>query len=427
MAVTNQTLVDNNAIYVTEMRNTAIAALQNLYNLATQWQSTFTGAVWLGGKYTVEGLSGVTQLDAITSPPNTLTVGAAATIPTYGTIPEFEVPAIVTAALGNLPTFSTGDMTTIVAPTLTLEPDLDGYTSPKWNEAAWEQLKLLLHEFSGSIGGSDSVDTAITKLTSDTTKLQNALYSADVDRKQQVLRDVMSAISSNTGAKGFSHPNMMTNAKHIATQQEYMFELNKISMVLIDRLMVWAKEAYHFAIEQQMSAHNMDVEFNIKYANTLLQSYATTLNGVIAKYKQDVEKLVAYTELELKKYAQLTEVQLKTYTEVANLELKKFAAEADNNINAEVRRYTTELELKIKKYNTEAEILIRKHIAEYDVAISKFGHDVQSLVGCQSERTKLELGQYTTKVQAASNLVQGAATILNSHSQHILGIVKDTN
>lgn len=270
-------------------------------------------------------------------------------------------------------------LASIVLPgTLPSPPDLSGFTATQWNETSWNSLKSLLTEFTSAIGGSDDIDTVVTKLTSDTDKLQVAMYAADRERKQQGLRDSFSAADAATGADGFTYPNCMTTALKLAAQQQFMFDLSQVSRDLIGKLLDWAKNNFQFSVQQGISAHQADIDFNIRYAGVLVSSYEASIRGIMETYREQIAGIVAKMETDVKAYA-------------ARLEAFKANIAAD---------------------------------AEYDKAqLLKYSEDVKQhqsdvLAGIQALESNSK-----NKVTAYAAAAQASATLAGSASQIVVGNV----
>ncbi len=209
-----------------------------------------------------------------------------------------ELDATIKAALEAFDTTLAG----INPPVLPAAPGTAGYISPVWNDTFWTNLKNSLTVFTGNITSSDNVDTVVTKLSSETDKLQVALYAAELERKQQALRDAFSAANSATGARGFTMPNSMTTALKLAAQQQYMFDLSQASRELVKMIFDWAKSNYQFTVSKQIEAHGADVDFNIRYAGVLVQVFDTSVRAVLDEYRTKVVSETAKMDQKIKEY-----------------------------------------------------------------------------------------------------------------------------
>jgi hypothetical protein len=182
-------------------------------------------------------------------------------------------------------------------------PTLTTYNTAQWNESNWTQLHTALDSFISTIGGADDIDTIITKLTSDfTTKREIAIFEKDYERKSQVLRDLYSAASASTGAKGFLYPNIITVALKLKAQQDFQFSLEETGRILINHIYEWAKANWQFSIEKGITAQQADMDFNIRFANLLITRYTAQLNGLIDAYKAQISTIIQQAEHKLKEY-----------------------------------------------------------------------------------------------------------------------------
>lgn len=252
--------------------------------------------------------------------------------PATGTYTKFtEADNAIAAALAAYDTA----IAAIPAPAaLPTAPALAGYTAPIWSDTFWTDLKGILTVFTADITSSDDVDSVVTKLTGETTKLQVALYAADRERKQQGLRDSFSAASSLTGSKGFTHPNSMTTALCLVAQQSFRFDLSQVSRDLIKHVFDWAKSNYQFTIEKQIAAHSADTEFNTRYADTLVRVYDSELKGILYGYREQVEIELSKAGQKIKNYALRLEA-IKTNADIDNAEDRINAA----NFGTEVQQH----------------------------------------------------------------------------------------
>lgn len=268
-------------------------------------------------------------------------------------------------------------LASIVLPgTLPIPPDLSGFTATQWNETSWNNLKNLLTDFTATIAGSDDVDTVITKLTSDTDKLQVAMYAADRERKQQALRDTFSAASAATGAEGFTYPNSMTTALQLAAQQQFMFDLSQVSRDLITKLLDWAKSNFQFSVQQGISAHQADIDFNVRYAGVLVSSYEASIRGVMETYREQIAGIISKMETDVKAYS----IRLETFK--ANV-----AADAEYD------------KMQLLKYSED----VKQHHSDV-------------LAGIQAQESNSK-----NKVTAYAAAAQASATLAGSASQIVVG------
>ena len=252
-------------------------------------------------------------------------------------------------------------------------PAVDGYTTPIWNDTFWTNLKSLLTTFTSNITSGDDVDTVVTKLTGETTKLQVALYAADRERKQQALRDAHSAANSAVGARGFTYPNSMTTALKLAAQQQYTFDLSQASRDLVKQIFEWAKSNYQFTVERQISAHSADVDFNIRYADILVRVYSEKVRSILEEYRNKVAGEISKAEQKIKEYTlrlDVTRVNAAIHEsddriKLAKLEgkIKEYAQRLEVvRVNAAIdesddRIKLAKLEAKLKEYAQQLEVV----------------------------------------------------------------------
>lgn len=212
-------------------------------------------------------------------------------------------------------------------------PVLTSYTAPIWSETFWTNLKTATTTF---------LDTN-TSLT-ETNALQAAMFAKDQERRQQVLRDLYSAANAQTGAKGFLFPTSMTVALQMDAQQKYQFDASTSSRDIYKFVIEWAKSNYQFSIEKGVAAHGLDIEFNMKYAATLLDSYRATMTGMLESYKEQTAAL-----------AMAMEAQIKEYT--ARLEVFKTNALIDSEMNkALIAGYAEDIKNHVEHANAQANI-----------------------------------------------------------------------
>jgi hypothetical protein len=306
------TEADATRAYVTQVQTQANAAIARLTDSATKW--------------TYSALSAVTNL-------------------TLADLPTADGTKPVTLTL-SLPAYTPAVFTGLVTPNLPQAPTSTGATTPMWSETFWTNLKSKLSLFTDSITGSDDIDAAINRLSSETDRMQSALYAKDYERKTQTLRDLYSAAEAGTGAAGFTHPNCMTTALKMVAQQTHQFDLSEVSRTLIAGIFDWAKSNYQFSIQQSIAAHGADIDFNIRYLNTLAEVYSTTVTALLDKYRTDVQAMVAQAELRIKEYAAQYENELTKQKTLYDIRLKEatFDLEVDK-ANAAIKGEEQKLEI----------------------------------------------------------------------------------
>lgn len=334
-------VVNNTSAYITAAQSAANSAISNLNLVASGWTSTSWSSL---------------------------------TRPTTGVYTLFatENDAAISAALT---AFDTA-LAAITPGTINAAPSLTGYTAPIWNETFWTNLKSLLTTFTSNITGSDDIDTVVTKLTGETTKLQVALYAADRERKQQSLRDAHSAASSATGARGFTYPNSMTTALKLAATQQYTFDLSQTSRDLIKSMFEWAKSNYQFTIEKQISAHNADADFNIRYAEILIRVYSEQVRNALQEYRDKVAVVISKAEQKIKAYALRLDV-VKTNAAVSS-ELDRINA---SNFSTEVQQHATDVAKAVETAASNARNKIDAAVAAVNAAANMVASASQISIG----------------------------------------------
>lgn len=227
------------------------------------------------------------NLDLVLSGFSFSSYGAGVTPPTGGTYVAFaDADATIKTALAAFDS----EMAAITWPTV---PTLDTTDilakSSRWNEQSWTDLKALLTAFTSDITSADDVDTVIVKLTSDTARLETAIFQKTLARRQSILRDSISAGGTMTGNAGFTFPNSMTQALTAKATQDFNFGLSEESNKLIDVIMTWAKNNYQFSAGKQLEAHSSDVDFNIRYSGVLLQSFTSQAEVIVKSFREELE------------------------------------------------------------------------------------------------------------------------------------------
>lgn len=346
---------------VDQMVTQANAAIARLTATATSWTYTALSAV------------NAVSLDALT--------------PATGT-----KPALTTLTL---PTYVAADFTALVAPTLPSAPSLTGGTSAMWSETFWSNLKTKLTLFTDSITGADDIDSAIDRLSSDTTKLQSALYAKEYERKTQTLRDLYSAADAATGAAGFSHPNSMSTALKLDAQQKFQFDLAQTSRDLIVGIFDWAKTNYQFSIQQGIAAHGADVEFNVRYLDTTIKAYSTTVNALIEKYQADVAAMVSKSEIKVKEFLAQFDGELAKQRALKEIQLKDAAFDLDvAKLNADIA--SDEMKLQIE---------------DFKARVANFLETAKVNLEDRDANIKNQIAASTAAATAALALASGASTI----------------
>ncbi len=333
-------VADSTSTYITNAQTTANTAITNLNTAAAGWAAASWTAI-------AKPSTGVYTLYADSD----LTIKTA------------------------LAAFDTA-LAAIAPPVLAAAPSLTGYVAPVWNDLFWTNLKGILTTFTSNITSADNVDTVVTKLTSETTKLQVALYAADRERKQQGLRDAFSAADAATGAKGFTMPNCMTNALKLAAQQNYQFDMSQVSRDLIKEMFNWAKSNYQFSIQQQVSAHNADVDFNIRYAGVLIQVFEVPFRQALDLYRATVVSQVAKFDQAVKAHTLRLDVA-KTNAGISEA-LDRINA---SNFASDVQQHATDVSKAVETAATNARNRIDAAVAAVNAAANMVASANQISIG----------------------------------------------
>ncbi|OHD22878.1 MAG: hypothetical protein A2Y38_15875 [Spirochaetes bacterium GWB1_59_5] len=335
-------IADSTAAFITAAQNTATTAIADLELAAAAW----TSVTW----------------DAL----------APTALNTYTTLSDAD--ATIKSALAAFD--SALDL--IAVPTIGDAPDLSSYTAAKWNDSAWTTHKALIAAFVSDITSADDLDTAVTKLTSDTTKLQNAMYAKDFERRSQVLRDLNSAADASTGAAGFSYPNSMTTALKLDAQQKFQFDMSQTARDLVTLMFNWAKDVGQFAIKEGTAVHNADVDFNIRYASVLIEVYDSTVKNALAEFRATFERKTTQFDQAVRSYVARADV--------------------------------------IKLNNTASEVKDRVNAQNFGALVQQHATDVAQSVETAARNAK-------NKIDAAVAVVTGATNMVASASQISVGIL----
>lgn len=346
---------------VAGMVTQANAAIARLTDAATKWN--------------------ITALTAVTNLTLSSLTAAAGTKPALATL--------------TLPTYVAADFAALVAPALPSTPTLDGATAPMWSETFWANLKTRLTTFTDSIVNADDVDTAVTKLAGEQTRMESALFYRDYERKSQALRDLYSAADASTGAAGFSYPNSMTVALKLDAQQKFQFDLSETSRTLITHIFDWAKSNYQFSLQQGISAHNADADFNLRYLDASIKVYTATLDGLIKKYQADVAAAISKAELKLQEYTAQLNSELEKTFRLKELQLKEAGFDVElAKINAGI-----------------AADNIKLQIEDYKARVGNFLDTAKLNLEDRDANVKNQISASTAAAQAALALAAGASTI----------------
>ncbi len=310
--------------------------------------------------------------------------------------------------------------------------DVSTFDQPVWSGTFFANLKTGLETYYGTLLGAANIDAVLTALTSDADKLSVAFYAKDRERKQQGLRDAFSAANAATGAKGFTIPNCMTTALRLAAQQNYQFDLSQVSRDLIQMLSAWAKTNYQFTVDKSLSAHNADVEFNSRYADTLLKSYETTLNGIIAQHRTTLEVAVQKVEAQVREYAIMLDAAIRQYAATTDVDIRVFAANEDTTL----RRFLAQSEVAEKDAVTASDVRAKYYGILMDLAKTKttvlsaedqanlqaYAEKIREAVANNGTLIQAQTNQAVAKINAVAGAANAAASLANGVSQSIVGI-----
>ena len=370
--------------FVTHMQSQADTAISRLTAGAT---------LWTGSAGSITTLTATSNL-AVTAGGSSIAAGLISPTAAAGT-----KPALLTLTL---PTYTAAHFSALVAPTLPSTVSLSGALAPMWNETFWSNLKSELAAFTSAITSSTSVDAAVALLTSEQTQMESALFYRDYERKSQTLRDLYSAADVSTGARGFSYPTSMTTALKLDAQQKYQFDLSETSRTLVTHIFEWAKSNYQFTIQQGISAHNSDTEFNLRYLDTTLKVYTSTVNALIEQYKVNVDAAVAEAGLQLKAFVDQVNVVVETQRALEDIRIKEAS-----------------FDLSVAKINADATLEWDKtQIADFQARVNSFLETAKENLDAMDRNTKNQIAAAAAAATAAAAMAAGASTItLNTAGQ----------
>jgi hypothetical protein len=357
------TTIEDNVTYIENAQTQASNAIALLTAAANDWS------------YSV-----------ITATPTVVTIGAV-------TAATGTKPALQTLTL---PTFTPISFAGLVTPSLPTPPTLAGATSAMWSEARWTDLTGLLDNFTQSITGADDVESAITKLTSDTTWLQSALMAKNYELHAQILRDELSAADISTGAKGFSHPTSMTTARQMEAQQKFRFALSQNARDLTEKLLDWAKNNYQFSIQQGIAAHNADIEFNMRFLDATVKVYSATVEALVDKYKADVEALIAQSEANVKAF------QVESFSLIERAKVLNEIAIADAGQLLAVSKAQADIDIDKLKVQVD----------EFNARVNNWWKNVDSDIARKDTNAKNRIAAAGAAAQAAQSMASTAGNIV---------------
>ena len=346
--------------YVDHLQDAADAAIARLTDQATTWTMTTLSAV------------------------ANLSIAAVATAD--GTKPSLVVPTLPTLSAATFDAF---------APSLPAAPTLSGATTAMWSETFWTNLKGKLSAFTDTILGSDDIDVVVTKLTVETSKMQVALYARDYERRTQVLRDLYSAADATTGAAGFTYPNSMTSALKLDAQQKFQFDMSQTARDLITTIFDWAKSNWQFSAQQQVAAHNADVDFNTRYLGVTVQVYQAQVAALVDKYKAEVAAEVAEAS-----------ARIAEYTAKVNTELDK------HRVTNEIRIKEAGFDLEVDKVNAQIALdEVKNRIDDFKARVGNFLDTARANMEILDSNAKNRIEAAKAAAQATASMATAAANI----------------
>lgn len=163
-----------------------------------------------------------------------------------------------------------------------LPPDLSTFVNPKWQGVGWTSLRNQIAVF---------YSTATSN--AETEAMQTYLINKDVERRNRILIDLYSAAEMNTASKGFLFPNGMTVALKLDAQAKHQFDADTASREIGKMVIEWAKNNYQHAIDKGISAQQLDVEFNMKFGQLLVEIFVAQVKAIIDKLDAEVRLTVS--------------------------------------------------------------------------------------------------------------------------------------
>lgn len=319
--------------------------------------------------------------------------------------------------------YSATDLTSVTVDfsSMPQAPDLSGYTTALWGEPFWSNVKTGVQTYIANILAAQNVDSVLSGLSSETTRAQNAMYTADLARRQQTLRDLYSAANARTGAKGFVKPNCVTTALMLDAQQSFQMQSFSIAKELIKYITDWARDNWRFTVQEGISAHNSDVEFNVRYADAVLNGYRTTVQGLIDQYKLRLEYAMGTVEIKVKEFQAQLDFAIRKYT-AENEALTRAYSE---KVKAALEGTSTKLQVQQAYYSILIELAKTQGVlldTEDKVALAEWAQGVQKSVELSRLDVEAETNQAVAKLKAVSEAAQAAASLSQAVSSSIIGI-----
>ena len=370
------------------------AAITALTTLSSAWSSTTVAAA---NQFLDAMKTGTTAvMDRYTS----AFIAALPTAPVIDPLPSgtYDIlPALTLTSAGTAVGFSSITVPSITDITSGAGlPTTTGSTVSLWTGADWGDLKTQLTNMIDNISGTTNILTAVSALSSETSALQVALYQQDYERRTQALRDAFSAADTSTGARGFSYPNSMTIALKLEAQKRFLDEMNETGRQITKMVFEWAKSNYQFSIQQGISAHNSDVEFNMKYIETGIKVYNAKVTALLEKYKQDLTTAIQQADIKIKEYAEQFKQEVERF--------KVYKDERARLINLNMEQAKTSIHMEETEYRTR----ILAWAEQIKIAAANANAQIQSTD--ISTKTQLAAAEKTaTIITALTNTVSNIA------------------
>jgi hypothetical protein len=207
----------------------------------------------------------------------------------FGSTPLFspaEIPGIDRAGIPELqrPTLPSS---------LALEPQvLERYNTHVWSSGVLDDLQAKLIEF---------VETGGTGISLD---VQDAIFNADKERQDQVLRDAMDRAGARSGARGFRYPNSMTKAMQSEILQKWQFDMRERSREITRLIADLAQKNVQFAIAENIKVETLHSDFALRYAGlfqnitaALVDKYRAETSAYIAEYEAETRYVLSQVDV----------------------------------------------------------------------------------------------------------------------------------
>jgi len=262
---------------------------------------------------------------------------------------DFATGSLTWVSFGSTPVFSPAeipgvdqsDIPDLAKPTLpsnlALEPSvLERYNTHVWSAAALDIMQTKLMEFIQN--GGTGIDLEV----------QDALFDADKERQDQVLRDAMDKAGARSSARGFRYPSSMTKAMQSEILQKWQFDMRERSREVVRLMAELAQKNVQFAIDEEIKIETLHSDFAIRYAglfqnitSALVDKFRAETSAYIAEYEAATRYVLARVDV-AKANGQLKlgeqELLLKKWeTEVVNSTNRTKAAIAQAEQQTQIR------------------------------------------------------------------------------------------